>query len=104
MAGLDQTRARAASRSATHVEPIELGHEPPLSVDGITVGLVDRRRVSVQWFAGTILTALVQGSGNELQTLTLAGNSPDTVTLVNEHTGASPESSVADTDTATVST
>jgi murein DD-endopeptidase MepM/ murein hydrolase activator NlpD len=29
-----------------------------LSVDGGTSGFVDRRRVSVQWFAGTILTAL----------------------------------------------
>ena len=38
--------------------PIELGNEPPLSVDGGNAGFVDRRRVSVQWFAGTILTAL----------------------------------------------
>ncbi len=37
---------------------IELGNEPPLSVDGGNSGFVDRRRVSVQWFAGTILTAL----------------------------------------------
>ncbi len=35
-----------------------LGNEAPLSVDGGTSGFVDRRRVSVQWFAGTILTAL----------------------------------------------
>jgi murein DD-endopeptidase MepM/ murein hydrolase activator NlpD len=40
------------------MEGIELGNEPPLSVDGGTSGFVDRRRVSVQWFAGTILTAL----------------------------------------------
>ncbi len=39
-------------------ELIELGNEPPLSVDGGSGPLVDRRRVSVQWFAGTILTAL----------------------------------------------
>ncbi len=39
-------------------EAIELGNEPPLSVDGGNSGFVDRRRVSVQWFAGTILTAL----------------------------------------------
>ena len=36
---------------------IDLGHEPPLSVDG-GGGLVDRRRLSVQWFSGTILTGL----------------------------------------------
>jgi murein DD-endopeptidase MepM/ murein hydrolase activator NlpD len=37
---------------------IDLGNEPPLSVDGENSGLVDRRRVSVQWFSGTILTGL----------------------------------------------
>ena len=36
---------------------IDLGNEPPLSVDG-GGGLVDRRRLSVQWFSGTILTGL----------------------------------------------
>jgi murein DD-endopeptidase MepM/ murein hydrolase activator NlpD len=36
---------------------IELGNEPPLSVDGGITG-VDRRRISVQWFSGTILTGL----------------------------------------------
>jgi murein DD-endopeptidase MepM/ murein hydrolase activator NlpD len=40
------------------LEPIDLGQEPPLLVDGATTGLVDRRRVSVQWFSGTILTGL----------------------------------------------
>jgi len=37
---------------------MNLGHESPLSVDGGDSAFVDRRRVSVQWFAGTILTAL----------------------------------------------
>ncbi len=37
---------------------IDLGNEPPLSVDGGTASMVDRRRVSVQWFSGTILTGL----------------------------------------------
>ena len=54
---MDQTRSRGAYRSR-HADAIELGNEPPLSVDGGTSGFVDRRRVSVQWFAGTILTAL----------------------------------------------
>src|SRR6185503_18766902 len=35
-----------------------LGHEPPLSVDGTEAAVIDRRRVSVQWFSGTILTGL----------------------------------------------
>jgi murein DD-endopeptidase MepM/ murein hydrolase activator NlpD len=39
-------------------EPIDLGNEPPLLTDGASSGLVDRRRVSVQWFSGTILTGL----------------------------------------------
>ena len=54
---MDQTKSRGANRSR-QVEPIELGNEPPLSVDGGTRAYVDRRRVSVQWFSGTILTAL----------------------------------------------
>jgi murein DD-endopeptidase MepM/ murein hydrolase activator NlpD len=53
---LDQARSRGANRSR-HAE-IDLGNEPPLSVDGGNAGVVDRRRVSVQWLAGTILTAL----------------------------------------------
>jgi murein DD-endopeptidase MepM/ murein hydrolase activator NlpD len=39
-------------------EAFDLGDEPPLSVDGQSGGLIDRRRVSVQWFSGTILTGL----------------------------------------------
>src|SRR3954447_1332964 len=47
---------------------IDLGHEPPLSVDGTEAAVIDRRRVSVQWFSGTILTglcgaALIGGAG-----------------------------------------
>jgi murein DD-endopeptidase MepM/ murein hydrolase activator NlpD len=54
---LEQTRSRGAIR-LRQADAIELGNEPPLSVDGDSSGFVDRRRVSVQWFAGTILTAL----------------------------------------------
>ena len=54
---MDPIRSRGAYRSRL-ADAIELGNEPPLSVDGGTSGFVDRRRVSVQWFAGTILTAL----------------------------------------------
>src|ERR1700681_1790456 len=39
-------------------ERLDLGNEAPLSVDGETRGEIDRRRVSVQWFSGTILTGL----------------------------------------------
>jgi murein DD-endopeptidase MepM/ murein hydrolase activator NlpD len=53
---LDQARLRGASRRF-YAEAIDLGHEPPLSVDGAG-SLVDRRRLSVQWFSGTILTGL----------------------------------------------
>ena len=54
---LDQARLRGANRRFD-AEAINLGNEPPLSVDGGTGGLVDRRRLSIQWFAGTILTGL----------------------------------------------
>ncbi len=38
---------------------IDLGNEPPLFVDGgAAAGIVDRRRVSVRWFSGTVLTGL----------------------------------------------
>jgi murein DD-endopeptidase MepM/ murein hydrolase activator NlpD len=56
-ASLSQSRSHGGYRSR-QAEAVELGNEPPLSVDGGTSALVDRRRVSVQWFAGTILTAL----------------------------------------------
>jgi murein DD-endopeptidase MepM/ murein hydrolase activator NlpD len=58
MSGLDQGKRHGALRSNLEAERIDLGNEPPLSVDGETGGLVDRRRVSVQWFSGTILTGL----------------------------------------------
>ncbi len=51
---MDQGRLRGAIRRFD-AEAIDLGNEPPLSVDG---GLVDRRRLSAQWFSGTILTGL----------------------------------------------
>ncbi len=54
---LDQSRLRGANRRF-ETEAISLGNEPPLSADGGTGGLVDRRRLSVQWFSGTILTGL----------------------------------------------
>jgi len=53
---LDQARPRGASRRF-YAEAIDLGNEPPLSVDG-AASLIDRRRLSVQWFSGTILTGL----------------------------------------------
>jgi len=56
---LDQGRRRDPNRSRAASEPIDLGNEPPLLLDGVTTsGLIDRRRVSVQWFSGTILTGL----------------------------------------------
>jgi murein DD-endopeptidase MepM/ murein hydrolase activator NlpD len=54
---LDHHRSREHHRSKPG-DFIVLGNEPPLSVDGGTAEVIDRRRVSVQWFAGTILTAL----------------------------------------------
>ena len=54
---MSPSRSHGANRSKP-AEAIELGNEPPLSVDGGSNGFVDRRRVSVQWLSGTILTAL----------------------------------------------
>ena len=55
---LDQGKRRDPNRLRPASEPIDLGNDPPLLVEGATSGLVDRRRVSVQWFSGTILTGL----------------------------------------------
>ncbi len=54
---MDQARLRGANRRFD-AEAISLGNDPPLSVDGGIGGLIDRRRLSVQWFSGTILTGL----------------------------------------------
>ena len=55
---MDQVKLRGPQRVGAVPATIDLGNEPPLSVDGeIGIG-VDRRRVSVQWFSGTILTGL----------------------------------------------
>ncbi len=53
---MDHARLRGSNWSAASVA-LDLGDEPPLSGDGEKTG-VDRRRVSVQWFSGTILTGL----------------------------------------------
>ncbi|MEA2880450.1 MAG: hypothetical protein QOF14_5646 [Hyphomicrobiales bacterium] len=55
---MDQGKRRDPNRLRAGSEPVNLGDEPPLLVDGATSGLVDRRRVSVQWFSGTVLTGL----------------------------------------------
>lgn len=55
---MDQRRSASARHSGHDADSVELGNEPPLSVDGEDGGLVDRRRVSVQWLSGTILTGL----------------------------------------------
>jgi murein DD-endopeptidase MepM/ murein hydrolase activator NlpD len=54
---LDHGKSRSASLSRAGTE-IDLGNEPPLLVDGGTAGVIDRRRVSVRWFSGTVLTGL----------------------------------------------
>ncbi|MGF6305993.1 murein DD-endopeptidase MepM/ murein hydrolase activator NlpD [Bradyrhizobium sp. i1.8.4] len=51
-------RASRGSGIGRETGTIDLGHEPPLSVDGTEAAVIDRRRVSVQWFSGTILTGL----------------------------------------------
>ena len=57
---MDQGRLHGAKniRRRFDAAVIDLGNEPPLLVDGGTGGPIDRRRLSVQWFSGTILTGL----------------------------------------------
>ncbi len=51
-------RASRGSGYGRETGLIDLGNEPPLSVDGTEAAVIDRRRVSVQWISGTILTGL----------------------------------------------
>jgi murein DD-endopeptidase MepM/ murein hydrolase activator NlpD len=53
---LDNARARDSHRPQSGA--IDLGHEPPLFVDGGSDADFDRSRVSVRWLSGTILTGL----------------------------------------------
>jgi len=55
---LDQYRLRGINRIGLDSAALDLGNEPPLSVDGDANADIDRRRISVQWFSGTILTGL----------------------------------------------
>jgi murein DD-endopeptidase MepM/ murein hydrolase activator NlpD len=55
---LDQGKLRGPVRLRAQQDSADFGEEPPLSVDGGNAGFVDRRRVSVQWFSGTVLTGL----------------------------------------------
>ena len=55
---MDQQRSDGVRSSRYDAECVALGNEPPLSVDGEDGAFVDRRRVSVQWLSGTILTGL----------------------------------------------
>jgi hypothetical protein len=55
---LDQARPRTHRRNGAESLAIDLGNEPPLSVDGGNGNVIDRRRISVQWFSGTILTGV----------------------------------------------
>ena len=55
---MDHGKRRTVPRSSFEADHIDLGNEPPLSVDGENSALVDRRRISVQWFSGTILAGL----------------------------------------------
>jgi murein DD-endopeptidase MepM/ murein hydrolase activator NlpD len=55
---LDHGRPRGPHPARSQVADIDLGNEPPLFADGRSSAMVDRRRVSVRWFVGTVLTGL----------------------------------------------
>ena len=54
---MDHGKRRGSNWSRAEIA-IDLGDEPPLFVDGGSAGVIDRRRVSVRWFSGTVLTGL----------------------------------------------
>jgi murein DD-endopeptidase MepM/ murein hydrolase activator NlpD len=49
---------RGRNRPKSKHDLVDLGNEPPLYVDGGNATTIDRRRISVRWFSGTVLTAL----------------------------------------------
>ncbi len=55
---MDHGRARGPNRSRAAPGPIDPGDEPPLSADSGRPEAIDRHRISVQWFSGTVLTGL----------------------------------------------
>jgi murein DD-endopeptidase MepM/ murein hydrolase activator NlpD len=55
---LDHGKVRGPRGGKAAPEPIDVGNDPPLFVDGEAGDIIDRRRVSVQWFSGTVLTGL----------------------------------------------
>jgi murein DD-endopeptidase MepM/ murein hydrolase activator NlpD len=55
---LDHGKARGPRGGKAAPEPIDVGDDPPLFIDGGPADIIDRRRVSVQWFSGTVLTGL----------------------------------------------
>jgi murein DD-endopeptidase MepM/ murein hydrolase activator NlpD len=55
---LEYRKLRGSNRYRAEPDPVDLGNEPPLSVDGAATELIDRRRVSLRWYCGTILNGL----------------------------------------------
>jgi hypothetical protein len=55
---LSYAKLRGPHRGRAEPARIDLGEEPPLSVDGVEGTLIDRRRISLRWYAGTILNGL----------------------------------------------
>jgi murein DD-endopeptidase MepM/ murein hydrolase activator NlpD len=53
-----QHRTLRARHRPRHRIEVELGNEPPIFVEGGNAATVDRRRISLRWFSGTVLTAL----------------------------------------------
>lgn len=48
----------AELRAERHWGALDLGHEPPIEADGLDHTEDDRRRVSLRWLSGTVLTGL----------------------------------------------
>ena len=55
---MDHGKLRGSQRSRAGPDLVDLGDEPPLSVDGGPATRIDRRRISLRWYAGTILNGL----------------------------------------------
>lgn len=55
---MDHGKFTGSQRCRAEPNPIDPGNDPPLTVDGGARELIDRRRISVRWYSGTILNGL----------------------------------------------
>jgi murein DD-endopeptidase MepM/ murein hydrolase activator NlpD len=55
---LDHFKPRGSHRGRAAPDLVDLGDDPPLTVDGVSGTAIDRRRISLHWYSGIVLNGL----------------------------------------------